>query len=361
MDEAGYFQFYDGNKMGIKTGDEYIIIPAVYDFVAPLSNGLFTITEGDYTAYFDKAGNEVLPFSNKYESYGNFTEGLARVMINEKWGFINKSGEEVIPPQFHYTDEFADGRAVVRNEKDLHGAIDERGNLVIDYQFQALTNFEKGYAKFGDLSTWGLIDKAGNIVVPQIYISIGRVYRNKVTVQVLEGEEYKEGELTIGGQVEWNNNLDHLNVFNQKKKQFLAACEQLVADMYQAGCPCEYERFRNFIQWDKPVGFVDQELLFSVFVKKLQPLGNDLFRCEHCGTCYQQKWSQFSAFMWVLNVAIATVGNFIDKGAPVIAYLPATLGFYGYDIEKYNDKYIQQDIDAVINYLKERSDTVEPQ
>jgi hypothetical protein len=357
MDSAGYFQFYEGNKMGIKTANGHIIIPAVYDFVALLSNDLFTITEGNYTAYFDAAGNEVLPFSNKYESYGNFTEGLARVMRHEKWGFINKSGEEVIPLQFHYTDEFSGGRAIVRNEKELHGAIDEHGNLVIDYQFPALTNFEKGYARFGDLKTWGLIDKAGKIVVPQIYISIGRVYRNKVTVQVLEGEEYREGELTIGGGVEWNNNLDHLNAFNLKKKQFVLACEQMVSDLYRSGCPCEYERFRNFIQWNKPVGFVDQELLFSVFVQKLHNLGNDLFRCEHCGTCYQQKWSQFSAFMWVLNVTITTPGNFINKGAPLANYLPATLGFYGHDIEKYNDKYILQDIEAVIGYLKERSDT----
>lgn len=357
MDEAGYFQFYEGNKMGIKSDDGHIVIPAVYDFVAHLSDGLFTITEGEYTAYFDSDGNVVLPFSNKYESYGHFTEGLARVMINEKWGFINRFGEEVIPPQFHYTEEFADGRAIVRNEKELHGAIDEQGKLVIDYQFPVLANFEKGYAKFGDLETWGLIDKTGEIVVPQIYISIGKVYRNKVTVQVLEGDEYKEGELTIGGLVAWNNNLDHLNKFNQKKKQYVLACEQLVNEMYRSGCPCEYERFRDYIQWDKPVGFFDQELLFTVFVKKLHDLGSDLFRCEHCGTVYQQKWSQFSAFMWVLNVTISTVGNFINQGAPIAAYLPATLGFYGYDIEKYNDKYVQQDIETVINYLKERSNT----
>jgi len=343
--------------MGIQTADGHIIIPAVYDFVAPLSDGLFTITEGNYTAYFDTAGNEVVPFSNKYESYGNFTEGLARVMINEKWGFIDKSGMEVIRPQFHYTDEFSNGMAIVRNEQDLHGAIDRQGNLVIGYQFAALTNFEKGYAKFGDLQTWGLIDSTGTIVVPQQYISIGRVHRNTVTVQVLEGEEYREGELTIGGQVKWNNNMDPINAFNRKKKEFTLACEQLVTALYETGCPCEYERFRNFIQWNKPVGFVDQELLWSVFMQQLQHQGNDLFTCDRCGTSYQQKWSQFSAFMWVLNVTITKTGTFINKGAPVKASIPVALGFYGHGIEAYNNKYVQQEIDDVINYLKEKSNT----
>ncbi|WP_205511629.1 WG repeat-containing protein [Longitalea arenae] len=347
-----YIQYYEGNKMGIKTPGGEIIIPAIYDFVSSLSDGLFAVTEGNYTAYFDEAGNEVLPFSNKYESYGHFTEGKARVLFRGKWGFIDKAGREVIPPQFHYTEEFSNGRAIVRNEKEQHGAIDEHGELVIDYRFFVLTNFENGYARFGDMKTWGLIDKAGNIVVPQQYISIGRVYRNTVTVQVQEGELYREGELTIGGAVVWNNNLDYLNELNQKKKQFIAACEQLVQEMYSTGCPCEYGRFRDFIQWNKPVGFIDQELLFSAFRKKLQVLGNDLFSCEHCGTQYQQKWSQYSAFLWVLNVTISKAGNFNSKGSTVAASIPAALGFYGYDIEKYSGKYEESDIETVMRYLR---------
>jgi hypothetical protein len=354
MHQQQYFQFYEGNKMGIKTADGQIIIPAVYDFVAIPSDDLFTVTEGGYTAYFDTAGEVVLSFSNLYKSYGNFTEGLARVMRNGKWGFINRQGEEVIAPRFHFADEFAEGRSIVRNEQDLHGAIDTQGNLVIDYRFPVLTGFVKGYAKFGDLKTWGLIDPAGNIVVPQIYVSIGPVFRNKVMVQALEGDEYKEGELTIGGGVEWNNNLDHVNAFNRQKEQFAVAVEALINEMYKDGCPCEYERFRDYIQWNKPVGFVDQEILFSAFVKKLHDEGNDRFRCTHCGTVYEQNWEQYSAFMWVLNVAIAVTGKYINKGAPVAEYRPVALGFYGHIIEKYTSKYLQHDINTVINYLKER-------
>lgn len=354
MEQQEYFQFYEGNKMGIKTDDGQIIIPAVYDYVAIPSDNLFTVTEAGYTAYFDTEGNVVLSFSNLYESYGNFTEGLARVMRNGKWGFINREGQEVIPPRFHFADEFAEGRSIVRNEQDLHGAIDTQGNLVIDYRFPALTSFIKGYAKFGDLKTWGLIDASGNIVVPQIYVSIGQVYRNKVTVQVLEGDEYKEGELTIGGGVEWNNNLDHVNAFNRQKNQFAAAVEQLINEMYRDGCPCEHERFRDYIQWNNPVGFVDQEILFSAFVKKLQDEGSDNFRCAHCGTVYTQSWEQYSAFMWVLNVTITSTGSFVNKGAPVAEYRPVALGFYGHVIEKYTNNYLQHDIDTVINYLKQQ-------
>jgi hypothetical protein len=351
--QQDYIQYCEGTKMGMKTAGGDIIIPAIYDYVIPISDGLFNVKEGDHTAYFDKEGNEVLPFSNKYETWGNFTEGLARVRIHGKWGFINKKGQEVIHPQFHYTEEFSNGRAIVRNEAGMHGAIDMYGNLVIDYRFTVLANFVRGYARFGDLNTWGLIDKAGNIVVPQQYISIGTVYNKQVTVQVLEGEEYKEGLLTIGGDVEWNHNLDYINEFNVKKEQFTAACEQLVEELYKTGCPCEYERFRDFIQWNNPVGFVDQEVLYTAFSKKLEDLGNDVFRCHNCGTCYKPKLTQYTAFLWVLNVNISTIGNISNKGAKIPPEIPVALGFYGYDTEKYTGKYVQRKTETVINYLKE--------
>ena len=96
-----YFQFYHGEKMGIKTIEDGVIIPAIYDFVECISDGLFHVTEADSHAYFNSNGKIFLPFQNKYESYGNFTEGLARVKIDNHWGYIDKSGAEIIKPQFY--------------------------------------------------------------------------------------------------------------------------------------------------------------------------------------------------------------------------------------------------------------------
>jgi hypothetical protein len=346
-----FFQYTEGKKMGIKNELGDIVIPAIYDFVVPLSDGLFTVREGGHTAYFDEKGNIALPFDNRYETYGNFTEGLARVQMHGKWGFINKNGEAVIAPQFYYADAFSNGMAIVRNAHDLHGAIDTSGNLVVGYRFAHLTSFVRGYAKFGDLQTWGLIDKTGQVVVPQQYIFIGDVYNKQVTVQVQQGDEYKEGVLTIGGSITWNNNLDHVNIFNKKKEAFSTACQQLIRNMYQTGCPCSYERMRHFIQWNKPVGFIDQEILFSALEPRLQRMTDDLLQCPVCGTCYRQKWEQYSAFLWVLNVAI-TAGNFVNRGAPVTYPVPIALGFYGYDTNKYSGQYEEQAIATVIGYLQ---------
>lgn len=355
--EKEYFQFYDGGKMGIKTIEDGIIIPAVYDFVESFSDGLFNVTQADTHAYFDSKGKTILPFQNKYESYGNFTEGLARVRINEKWGYIDKTGQEIIKPQFHCAAEFSNDLAVVRNPEDKHGAIDKAGKLIIDYKFHFLTKFENGYATFGDYTTYGLIDKTGKIVVPQEYISIGPVENNKVKVQIKEGENHKEGVLTIGGSIEWNNNLDNVNEFNLKRKEFITLSEDLIQTLYKEGCPCEYQRFRNFIQWEKPISFLDQEELFFIFSKHLEKESDNLFKCKSCGTTYLESWEEYSISLQVINVKIAKTGNFTEKGAKLESIIPVTLGFRGYDLDKLKNTYTQTDNETVINYLKEKPDT----
>lgn len=352
-----YYQFYDGEKMGIKTIEDEIVIPAIYDFVEPFSGGLFNVTKADTHAYFDSNGKIVLPFQNKYDSYGNFTEGLARVRINEKWGYINKVGQEIIKPQFHFAEEFSNNIAVVRNSDDKHGAIDKTGKLIIDYQFRILTNFENGYARFGDYKTYGLIDKSGKIVVPQEFISIGSIENNKVKVQIKEGENYKEGILTIGGSIEWNNNLDKVNEFNRKRKKFISFSEELIKKMYNEGCPCEYQRFRNFIQWDKPIRFLDQEELFYIFSKHLEKESGSSFKCKKCGTTYLKSWEEYSLALQVINVKITKTGNFTDKGAKVQSIIPVSLGFHGHDLGKLKKSYKQTDNETVINYLKEKLGT----
>jgi hypothetical protein len=352
--EIEYFQFNEGTKMGINTLENKVIIPAIYDFVEPFSDGLFNVSKDDAHAYFDNNGKIIIPFQNKYESYGNFTEGLACVCKDEKWGYIDKTGQEIIKPQFHFAEEFSNDLAIVRNSDGKHGATNKAGKLIIDYNFDLLSKFKNGYARFGDLETYGLIDKSGKIIIPQEYVHIGDVENNKVTVQIKEGENYKEGVWIIGDSIVWNNNLDQLNEFIHKRKQFILLCEEIIKTMYSEGCPCEYQRFRNFIEWEQPISFLDQEALFSVFSKYLEEVGNNSFKCKTCGTTYNRTWEEYSINLQVINIKIAQTGSFIEKGAKLKSTIPVSLGFRGYNLDKLREIYKQSDNTAVINYLKEK-------
>lgn len=354
--EIEFVQFYEGDKLGMIAIPGKVIIPAIYDMVSPLSDGLFNVTDGKLNAYFDTNGSMVLPFESRYDSYGDFTEGLARVRINDNWGFIDKTGIEVIKPQFHFVEEFSEGLAIVRNSDGYHGAINIKGEIIIDYQFKNLLRFENGYAKFGDYTTWGIINNKGKIIVPQQYSYVGTIKDNTVEIQVKEGEFYRNGTLTIGGEIEWNSKSDALNKAIKDRKLFQQYSDNLIAELYVNGCPCEYERFRNFIEWEQPISFIDQTYIFDSFAKFLNKLGSNEYQCKSCGTVYVSSWEEYSISLAVENVRISKLGTINEKGAELQKTIPVNFGFRGFDTDHLCERYIVSEMEAVFEYLSEKND-----
>ncbi|WP_131450711.1 WG repeat-containing protein [Flavobacterium subsaxonicum] len=352
-DEDNFIQFNKGEKMGIWSS-RGIVIPAIYDFVGFIYDGTFLVEDKGKHAYFNRLGEIIIPFNDIYDSYGDFAEGLARVRINDKWGFINKTGKEVIAPQFYFAENFCEGMAIVKNHDNLNGAINKQGALIINYKFSYLSAFKNGFAVFGN-DKHGLINKLGKVVLPQEYSSIGDVNDNKLIVRIKEGNYYKEGVFTIGGTVDWNNNMDTANekirLYNAYKKEARLFIEKLYSD----GCPCSYKRFRHYIVWKEPISFEDQELLFVEFIIFLEKLDANTFRCKTCGTIYTQAYKQYSISLWVLNVAIKQNGNYTDNGAAVLNPIPVNLGFKGYKLEKIEGTYFITSTNVVLNYLAEKS------
>lgn len=346
--------------MGIAKDDK-IIIPAIYDFIQISPDNTFLVSLDGKHAYFDELGLMFLPFEDEYDSYGDFSEGLARIRCKKtgKWGYINRHGVEVITPQFYYANNFSNDMAIVGNEHNRHGAINKQGEIVIDYIYPHLLQFNGGFAKFGNFRKWGLVDKKGSVVVPQEFFQIEEVKNNTVVVRVTQGDYYKEGLLTIGGTVKWNDNMADTNIFIDKRKEFEANSELLIDILYTTGCPCAYQRIRNFIIWQEPIRFIDQELFFEKFKERLQKLEENLYSCKVCHTTYKQNWEQYSAFLWVLNVNIEKEGHFEERGAVVKDVIPVSLGFQGYELEKIKHKYLHTGNDAIISYLEEPANVID--
>lgn len=349
-----YFQFYEGNKMGIKSIGDAIIVPAKYDFVSPFSDGVFMVQDGDKSSYIDTRGKLLFPFENAYESYCDFSEGLAPVYSGTKYGYIDKTGNEVIAPSFVFAEGFSEGLAVVRNEKDLQGVIDTKGKLVIDFKYVFISEFKNGYARFGDYQSFGIIDTSGNEVIEQIYPYLGDIEDGKVTVQAIEDNgEYREGVLTIATKaIEWNNNLDGVNQFNRQRDELFKKFETLIDEFYQDGCPCQRPRFRDYVQCSGNIRKIDQEALFAAFAIKLKTDDQIDYECS-CGTTYVTDYKELNAFFGVHQVEISKVGVSYDEGKPVQKPIPVSLGFQGFELEGLDEIYVQQNNDEVIAYLKE--------
>lgn len=103
--------------------------------------------------------------SDKYEAVQDENTKL--------YGYKDENGTLVIDYQFDRAGDFSEDRAGVW--KDKKGTyIDPVGNTVTDYRFKVMGKFSNGLAAVSeDTKTYGFIDKDGNVVIDFIYSNVG--------------------------------------------------------------------------------------------------------------------------------------------------------------------------------------------
>src|SRR5687768_7218109 len=83
------------NKKGIVDKNNEIVIPAMYDDIELISDGLVIVKLNNRYGCIDQSGKFIIPL--KYESISPFSDGYVRVKLSWKVGIIDQAGKEVLP------------------------------------------------------------------------------------------------------------------------------------------------------------------------------------------------------------------------------------------------------------------------
>ena len=158
--------------------------------------------DGDGTVVIDRGGRVV--FRSEWDEVKPFGEGLAAVRRGERWGFVDADGRVVVEPQYTSVTRFAEGLAGVATGAAAvpflgemtvtrptgRGFIDRAGAVAIPLRYSQVQPFSHGRAVaclgftmrpnvFADDREvpsdhrYGLLDRAGHVVVDGIYGGIG--------------------------------------------------------------------------------------------------------------------------------------------------------------------------------------------
>lgn len=88
---------------------------------------------------------------------------------DEYYGAIDLKGNRVIKPLFNEIGTFCEGLAPARLPGGQYGFINHCGAWVLPQKWTSASEFRNGHSVVGSGDQFGLIDKTGNMVVPQIY------------------------------------------------------------------------------------------------------------------------------------------------------------------------------------------------
>ncbi|NEP19638.1 MAG: hypothetical protein F6J97_22565, partial [Leptolyngbya sp. SIO4C1] len=196
-----------------------------FNYIRPFSAGLAAVWLGDRQGYIDESRTLVISAQfeagggSRYQRYpeqkrlaysaiNDFSEGLAAVSIDGQYGYINTLGNIVIAPQFDYVLPFSEGLAAVQKGDQVY-YIDPAGSVAFPYPYDGASlwgytgqlfdcSFLNGLAiVVQSLSSgsshyyYGLMDKAGQVVVPPQFTQIRRL--DGGLIQVTIGSEVRYG------------------------------------------------------------------------------------------------------------------------------------------------------------------------
>ncbi len=186
------------------------------------SPGLATVLDNSGAYHIDISGNEL--YSNRYSRTFGFYCNRASVINDNRWSHINEKGYKVYSASYLWTGNYQENSCTVRNDNNQYFHIDLNGNRIysdnylyagdykdgiacvkskngfyrhIDIKGKFINNksfldlgiFHKNFATAKDKNGWFHIDRKGNEVYDNRYLSIEPFYNGFGLVTTFENEK----------------------------------------------------------------------------------------------------------------------------------------------------------------------------
>lgn len=185
----------NGGKFGYIDKAGNIVIPFIYDYAAPFSEGLAYVVQDEKFGFIDTAGNVIVSLAYDCDYYYGcdsedgliaeqfFSGGFARVSkgdpeVGIQYGMIDKAGSVVVPIQYGWIDWDSGAPATIYSDDKLYGdpigyVIMTGTEAIVVDQYDYVMDFSEGFAAvaLGESKArrWGFIDTTGREVVPCVY------------------------------------------------------------------------------------------------------------------------------------------------------------------------------------------------
>lgn len=161
----------ENSKFGVVDFLDKVIMQPVYDNVDLNSQFNISYQKGSKWGLCDQNGKILT--DPKYDEIGQFSgNNRAKVMFEGKYGLIDFTGMELISPIYEdlQEDNYANITKVKSNGK--WGIIDNACRQPFPPDFEEITDFQNGIAKYKKGGQFGLVNKYGQILTEKMYHKI---------------------------------------------------------------------------------------------------------------------------------------------------------------------------------------------
>ena len=169
------------------------------------SPGLAPVKDNSGAYYVDTSGNEL--YSNRYSRTFGFYCNRASVIVDNSWYHINEKGDKVYSVSYLWTGNYQENICTVRNNSNQYFHIDLHGNRIYEQNYVYAGDYKDGIAcvKSQD-GFYRHIDNKGKFINDKSFLDLGIFHKNIATAKDKNGwfhidrqgnELYNERYLTV--------------------------------------------------------------------------------------------------------------------------------------------------------------------
>lgn len=197
------------DKWGIINTENEIIIPFNYDRIEKLKDGVLKVLDGDYWTMIDMKGNPICEssFSSISKMRYYFKSGPIFFFVTKHYlaGIIDELGNEILPCRFQsvqpeifsiQTDSIPQLFPVKNRGK--WGYAQKGGKVVIPFQFEKNSYFNKNMAIVNNDEKYFLINKKGEIINDEGYEKVVSINRD-TDLAIVVNKQGKHGAINSTG------------------------------------------------------------------------------------------------------------------------------------------------------------------
>jgi hypothetical protein len=150
-------------KFGLIDRTGKMILACDFEDIGGFSDGLIYAQKNQLYGYFDKYGIERI--KTKFDDAFSFQNGLANVEIGGKQAIINTEGEYVFPPKYESIKPFSK-KTIVFKEDGYYGIVDYNQTVILPAEYDEIGSINNGFSIINFEDKIGYIDSLGGLKIP---------------------------------------------------------------------------------------------------------------------------------------------------------------------------------------------------
>jgi hypothetical protein len=147
-----------------------------------------SVIDGNRWFHINEKGEKV--YQTSFSWTGNYQENICTVRnADNQYFHIDLHENRIYADNFVYAGDYKDGIACVKSQDGFYRHIDNKGKFINDKSFLDLGIFHKNFATAKDKNGWFHIDKQGNELYNERYLTVEPFYNGFSLATTLDNDK----------------------------------------------------------------------------------------------------------------------------------------------------------------------------